>query len=379
MNVIHSKWYGWIPTNRGKLKFDFIKLHEELLKNSNNVITEQSENVVKFSNVSISYLSDSYSHKFLIKQTEVIEIPGSADFFFEKRNDGIYGNILINYAVGYEISSKFFCKFNGIIEFEDIHYSYDQADSHIENIKTLFYVLIKTIIHGDAHHHQKIDIALSITDEKFNPSVISSSLLDYIKLVERNIKLSKSCISLLRSENLALEMEGYLSYFKTFTLLFKNKKVLKDYEFAKCIVNSLKSTVAKRKNKESYTSGLLTMGITFVGLFISINILINSFGLTQENNISSALKNYDRFDSFVISFFILLCTFYYFMECKINTCLYYKYYHIYEVVHLIQNSSIENLSLLGQFIKLLPVCIFLGLLFYFIEDIIKLMHLLFIT
>jgi len=191
MKEVNARWVGWIPTNRGKLNFDFIELPDFL--ESKKITKSYAPNKKKFTNIDISYLSDSYGYKRYLKYSRKskAEYPATANVEFEIRSTKIHGNIEIIYKDFCNISTKFICDQNGVVEFENIFHNVDSIDAELKEIKSLLYVLIKTLIHGDAHHHQKIDVALPVMDDEFKPSVVSSSLLDYIKLAERNIKKNK--------------------------------------------------------------------------------------------------------------------------------------------------------------------------------------------
>ncbi|WP_418185108.1 hypothetical protein ACNSOS_09570 [Aliarcobacter vitoriensis] len=228
-------------------------------------------------------------------------------------------------------------------------------DDILFEIKKLLYVLTKTIVHGDAHHHQKIDIALPIIEKTFDPKIVSESLLDYIKLAEKNTKNTKDCNSLFRNENIVYEIDGYLAYFKSFTLLFEDKEIKKDFEFATSVVSSLKSTVQKRKNKTDFYNGLYTAFFTFLGILISINILLNGFWKIEQNDIVEFLSDTNRINTFYISLVIILALFFSYTKCKLQSLMYYKYYEIFEILKFIKYSSLSDLLILGKIIKISPI------------------------
>lgn len=353
MNIVWVRWFGWIPTNRGKLNFSFIGLPNSIPLKSKNTEILDLESKKIYTNLNLSYLSDSYGYRRFFKFTSrnlSTEYLATANVELEDKTTKIQGNIEIIYKDFCCLSTKFKCEQNGLVEFENIYYDIDSIEEELQEIKLIFYVLLKSIIHGDAHHHQKIDVALPVTDKKFKPSVISSSLLDYIKLVERNIKNTKACHSLFRNENLVFEIEGYLSYFRSFTLLFSDNTVKRDYEFAQSVLTSLRNTVNKRKNKAEYVNGIKTAVITFLGLFISINLLLNAFW--QNNGID--LSNQNRYYYLFGSAAAIAAMFWKYTECKIKSYVYYNNYNLFEILNLIKNANFRDLNWEGKFFKLVP-------------------------
>lgn len=377
MNEIRTKWYGWIPTNRGKINFDFIGLPKNL--KSQNVTKHYADNKIKFTNLDVSYLSDSYTYRFRYYPLKVEHV-AIANLEFEHSSNKIQGNVEIIYKDFCKLSSKFICELNGIVEFENISYErYSDLDSDLDSIedvlqeiKSLLYVLVKTVIHGDAHHHQKIDVALPIINDKFNPTEVSSSLLDYIKLVERNVKNLNDCASFFRNENLVFEINGYLSYFKSFTLLFEDEAIKKNYDFAQSVAESLKSTVAKRKNKAEYESNIKTAIITFIGLFISTNLLVNGFWPTN-NNITDYLEGENRLVYLGVSAILILYLFYKYISCKLSSYLHHSKYDFFEFSSLIKNADFSRLNTIGKVYRLSPLIIatiaFLIFLFSRMQDV----------
>lgn len=367
MNKDSSKWYGWIPTNRGKISFEFINV-PDFLQNKNSKIDIKKYSI-EIKNIDVSYLSDSYVFRKFINKSNIkpIEQTAIANLDFQKIENAIKGNVEICYKDFTNIKANFNIKTNGEIEFKNLEIETKVEDDILIEIKKLLYVLTKTIVHGDAHHHQKIDIALPIMEKEFNPKIVSESLLDYIKLAEKNTKNTKDCNSLFRNDNIAYEIDGYLAYFKSFTLLFdKDEEVKKDFEFATSVVSSLKSTVQKRKNKTDFYNGLYTAFFTFLGILISINILLNGFW-KEENNIVEFLSSAKRTSAFYISLSTVLALFFFYTRCKLQSLIYYKYYEKFEIMKFIKYSDFNDLSLLGKGIKGLPVLfIFIPLIYFLI-------------
>lgn len=363
-----SKWYGWIPTNRGKISFEFINVPDFLQNKNSNVDIKKDS--IEINNIDVSYLSDSYIFRKFINKSKIkpTEQTATSNINFQKIENNIKGNIEICYDDFTKIKSNFNIKANGEIEFEELEIGTKVKDDISFEIKKLLYVLTKTIVHGDAHHHQKIDIALPIIEKKFNPKIVSESLLDYIKLAEKNTKNTKDCNSLFRNENIVYEIEGYLAYFKSFTLIYEdNNDIKKDFEFATSVVSSLKSTVQKRKNKTDFYNGLYTAFFTFLGILISINILLNGFWEIKQNDIVKILSDTSRADAFYISLGITLSLFFFYTRCKLQSLIYYKYYEKFEIMKFIKYSDFSDLSLVGKGIKVFPiVLIFIPLIYFLI-------------
>jgi hypothetical protein len=353
-------WYGWIPTNRGKISFEFIKV-PDFLQNKNSYVDIKKDSI-KIENIDVSYLSDSYIFRKLVNKSKnkSIEQTATANLNFQKKAESIDGSVEIYYKNFTNIKANFNIKSNGEIEFKEFTIEIELENDILLEIKKLLYILVKTIVHGDAHHHQKIDIALPIIENKFDPKKVSESLLDYIKLAEKNTKNTKDCNSLFRNENIVYEIDGYLAYFKSFTLLYEeNKDIKKDFEFATSVVSSLKSTVQKRRNKTDFYNGLFTAFFTFLGILISINILLNGFWKIEQNDIVEFLSDISRMNTFYISLVIVLVLFFYYTKCKLQSLMYYKFYEIFEVLKFIKHSSYSDLSILGKIIKISPILLIL--------------------
>jgi len=310
-----SNWFGWIPTNRGKINFSFISHNniQAISKNFKSTITKEQ---IIIQNLDISTISDSYKfkqYKKINKQKIYNEITSFANI---KITDGdIFKGSIEIYNEDIKVESDFIINSNGKIEFSGyISNKFDLLNGFEKEIQTVMYIIVKTIVHGDSHHHQKIDIALPITSNEFDIKLISESFVDYIKLVEKNIKNQKECHSNLRNEILVYEINGYISYLKTFLILFDtDKKLENNLKYAENILISLKSTVEKRKTKVTNNGSILTSLITFLGLFISINILMNGFWMQDKNDIINFFQtNYSRLEIMGWSFIAILFSFYFY-------------------------------------------------------------------
>ncbi|MEA1955503.1 MAG: hypothetical protein U9N02_03310 [Campylobacterota bacterium] len=357
-----SNWFGWIPTNRGKINFSFIS-HNNIQAISKNFKSTITNKQITIQDLDISTISDSYKfqqYKKINKQKIYNEITSFANI---KITDGdIFKGSIEIYNEDIKVESDFIINSNGKIEFYGyISNKFDLLNDFEKEIQTVMYIIVKTIVHGDSHHHQKIDIALPITSNEFDIKIISESFVDYIKLVEKNIKNQKECHSNLRNEILVYEINGYISYLKTFLILFDTDKELENnLKYAENILISLKSTVEKRKTKWNYNISIFTAIITFLGLFISINILMNGFWLQNENNIIDFFQtNYSRLEIMGWSFIAILFSFYFYIYCTLNSKLYYVWYDGFELINFIKESNYKRLNLRGKLIKSFPMVFFI--------------------
>lgn len=357
---IKDCWSGWIPTNRGKIEFDYIRTPSEHIPSP----TKQTAKHISFQEVNVSYLSDSITYaKWFVKQSIDIEYTAKATVNFYRTSENIKGDIVLWYTDKGSVSSNFCIKPNGIICFDGFVSSFSiSIPVPVSTIKNILYVVVKSMVHGDAHHHQKIDIALPIIEGKFCEVIIAENLLSYIKLVEKNIKQLKQCESMQRNEQLVIELEGYLAYFKSFVLLFPHDKVKDCASFAEQVIKSAKATIDKRKNKQIASDALKTALVTFIGLFISINILL--VGLRGQNSQSDLgcflVLTTSHSNEMVISLFIILVGFLSYIDCKFKSWVYYRYYHFFELMLYVRILTFRKLTYLGIFLKMLPFLFFLS-------------------
>ena len=362
------KWAGWIPTNKGEIDFNYIELPENIEVSKGNF--EINSTKKEFKNLDVSYLSDSYGYKHYLKYSskKPTESKIIANVLFEKVHDKIIGNAQIEYVKFVTIKTKFEIEKNGVVLFDGLEAS--QSISGFEKeIKTLLYVLAKTIVHSDAHHHQKIDIALDISDGDFQPNVVSKSFLNYIKLAEKNTKKTNNCESILRNENIVFEIEGYFSYFESFCKLFETEQTKTDKEFAKNVINSLKNTVAKRKNKEIFTSSIITTAIAFFGILVTVNLLLNGFWIPTSNELVCFFNEQNRYYYFLATLVFVLLLFFHATKCKLKSYVYYHYYEQFEFIKLLKNTSFGRLNWYGKLIKLSPIVLIgVGILLMFLVN-----------
>lgn len=353
------RWSAWIPTNRGKIDFNLIRTSAKHLPKP----THQTADKIVFKTLDLSYLSDTIRDaSYLIKQPLAREYQATADISFDldSQQSLIHGELLLSYDDKGTISSHFTIQSTGIVSFSELNSSFDASILPSQQIKNIIYVLVKSIVHGDAHHHQKIDIALPIMDGDFSAEVVSEGLLAYIKLVESNLKRLNSCESMQRNENLVLELEGYLAYFKSFTLLFPEAKTQQHLSFAEQVVKSAKATVDKRKIKQSFSDGFKTAVVTFLGIAISANILLVGLrGQGQVSDIGDLLLGLPHSVEVSIILVLVLLGFFSYINCKFRSWLYYAYYDLFELTKHIKALPINQLKPLGLAVKFIPFLLLL--------------------
>ena len=344
-------FYGWIPTNKGQIEYEFISISSFENKS---ILSFDSSGLSKSLNIKLNFMDDAY----IFRNISLKNNTNLDTFAYITINNRLDGNIRIVWE-DTKFSSDFRIYKNGIIKFVDFNYYTKTDNVDIESIKQVMYVLVKSWVHGDAHHHQKIDIALKINNNNFNTGKISKSLLNYIKRIERNVKLNSECDSNLKNENILEEAKGYLSYLETFVLLFPSKTTKLDLALSKNIISSLESILNKRGNKVSYTNSFYTAIFTFLGLFISINILLNGFWFSKSNDITIAMHSYSRFDVLIVTFFLILICFFSFIKCRVKAYIFYEHYEIFEILKYIKYSKKSELNKLGNLIKAMPLIFFI--------------------
>ncbi len=369
IKIYKVKWFSWIPTNSGKIYFDYIKIPEIFYPTKS--FTKDFIKIKKhkkfFKNLSTTFLSDSYDFKKVLKLDRKERASFATIYFLERSNNTITGLIKFLFYNSCSFISSFKIEKNGFISFEYIKVkllskdiNFNDINKIIDNIKNILYIIIKNIVHGNTHHNQKIDIAIPVLDT-IDYNKIADSLLDYIKLTEVNVKIADECPVLLRNENFVYEMKGFLTYFKSFVLITNSKEVHKKYIFAKQVVKSLENIVERRKNIRNHKKYFITGAFTFLGLFISINILLNGFWLKYNNDMLIFLSDFSRFIFFISSFVFILFIYYNYIKCRLISYIFYQHYKIFELLTLVKYTKFSKLNLRGKLLKLsflIPILIF---------------------
>lgn len=354
-------FYGWIPTNKDRLEYSYISYPKEIRKN----ILEYSNKDAFFISLSIDSLVDDFYNLRDISRNNKIFINKYAEVTIN-RNFIRYIKIFYNDIESY---SNFKIYRNGIVHFLDFKTNTEQNYSN--TIHQIMFNLTKLFVHGDIHHHQKIDISLPITYNKFNPMKIAISLLNAIKLMESTVKKNNNCESDLKNKNFIYEMDGYLAYLDTFSILFPSKNIIKQVNLAKNISTSLKSIIAKREEKKKEKNYFFTILFTFIGFFISTNILLNGFWFQKSNDLAIYLHSFSREIFSIYSFLILLISYFYYLQCKFRSYLYYHFYDFFEKLRVIKYAKKSDLNLKGNLLKSFPLLLFIVVMYLLLYYLMK--------
>lgn len=282
VNEQSSSYYAWIPTSTGDILFNLIA-QNPLLKSKKTTILE---NTIKIEKLDLSIFSDTYNNdkeKILELYIEEEEIPAKADvnLSYDKEKKVFIGDIKLFIENNIFYSCKFKFEKDGKIEIFDIN----MLDKKIteDSIAQYFFVLIKLLVHGDSHHHQKIDTITFVMKDYFDCLKVISDFKDHTKRIQVTFKkLSKDelCSKLLRIETIEHEINGYMSYLKTFKELFCNRDKVKTEKAKKeiRIIENIKesiishSNVTKKKNIFLHTT--MTYMLVILGVIFSFLILL---------------------------------------------------------------------------------------------------------
>lgn len=343
-------FYGWIPTNKGKLEIDFIgrqKFLNHYIINENNV--EQNDYIYKVE-VNLNFMNDAFLFNAYSKNPiEYVETIAKLNIKKDLTGNITYSNSNDEIEVSFKIEN------NGKIEFDNYKQNDDNFDS--KSIQQSMFVLAKLFIHRDNHHHQKIDTALRVYDT-FDELKISNDILSHIKILENNVKRNNKCESQLKNYNALEEAKGYIAYLKTFKVLFEKEKNLKKIlKISKNILLSMKSNIKKRKNKANNIQGLYSALFTFIGLFITINLLFNGF----YKNIDISIY-VNRVDILIYTFLTILFLFFMYIRCKLHAFIYYRFYEVFDILFFVKYSKLENLNYKGKAIKFIPIFILMTII-----------------
>ncbi len=336
---MHNKWYGWIPTNLGYINFDFID--KKSIKRNYSKFTyiyDKKTNTKHISSKEIQILSDSsyfsrLYNKIINKEKE--HFPDLKIKLTKKKNS-INGTIDLLYKNSIQYLVTFKIHTDGKTRFKFTNIDNIDKKFQIDNIKTIkqsIFVILKSIVHGD-NHKQKIDIAIKITHKSFKPQKILGNMLTHIKLIERNAKFLKGCKTKLYQNISIDDVAGYISYMKTFVLLFKIKSSCNSLKIADNIKDNLQSTINKRIKRDTLLTQFKTTALTIVALFIATNILINSFykdgGQFLHLNILSIL--FSRTDIFYMVALSWTVLYIYIIKCDLISYMYGRQNAIYKLL-----------------------------------------------
>jgi len=346
------KFYGWLPTNRGKINFEFIKIPDVILPSH---IYERSISSDGFFIRSKADFFNDFENLSSISKYQRNAKEVSFELLIQR---DLIGYVKFSWNDG-SIYSEFIIQKNGVVCFSNLSINMNSNDYDLNFIKRIVYTTVKIFVHGDAHHHQKIDITLPVIDNEFDENKISEGLLDYIKRIERNVKLNNECSKILKNEISYYESEGYLSYFSTFVILFPSRKVKKNYQLAQNVINSLKQIVNKRREKRNFGNSIITIILTFLGLFISINILLNGY----DGDI--CIENLHKHRFLVLGWIAVGVILFYLniFYCTLYSYIFYSNYEMFEILEYLKHAKFRDLNWKGKLIKLIPLFLFIILMY----------------
>jgi|GEM_PF-2600066 len=385
-----STYFGWIPTNLGFINFDLIGENEDSLQYKETDIS--NSNYISIKDIDLNFISDSYFPKSslvskLNKNSKEYYLSGNIEF--NKEENKITGFSTLTISKNKKLLSKWYfhskisfeIEYNGKIKFYNlkIDTNVEYYDTFQEDIAFIFYIIIKNTVHGNNHHHQKIDTALYITKDEFKPFDILNNFAQHIKRLEYDVKSIDKCFGKLKILNSKNEVDGYKSYIGTFIELFfdKNDKAIKAKVESKekiidNVIISLKANVEKQEVKNNFQVAFVLNMITFFAILISLNIFANALDVKKDLN----LENISNISIIINSFFVIFFFYYKSFKCHILNRIFYKKYYEYESFDHLKYHKIDKISkkikVISFFVKnihfsmLIIVSIINTLLYYYI-------------
>lgn len=351
-------WHSWIPTNLGEINIRFFGKSRDAEKNLRNVEISNNKFIAK--KVDVSFISD--THFFLSKWMSPLvktlvpaienEIFGTVDIEIEERSSHFSGEVSLFYTEYFEANASFILEYTGKIKIDNITIcpekdilwkNFSGKDEFLDYLAQVIFIIIKTIVHGDNHHHQKIDTAIEVKRGEFDPFFILETMIRHIKRVEYDIKNMDRCHGRLKAQASIEELNGYRSYIKTFrTLFIENAKTAKDgLLFAKDpsildnIIDSAKASIKKWTYATTYFPAFISIALVYVAISISGAILYVSL---MGNNFKGLIDN--DWTYYFLSLVLLTVLMASHIKCSILSWLFYKQYALFE--YLYHLSALEN-------------------------------------
>ncbi len=343
-----NSWHSWIPTNLGELNFNYFGKSKSLDFRYKSI--QKTNNSLKIEKLDISIISDTYTPiskylepTFLLPSLEE-EVYGYIDCVLYVDNSVFKGKLTLFYPEIFLVEVQIEIKENG--EFKVFDFKLDNEDKEIWSdfrdyddfesyLAQIIFILTKSIVHGDNHHHQKIDTAITINKNSFDAELILENLIKHVKSVEIDIKNIDKCYGQLKAENSLEEMKGYRSYINTFRTLFllenkSNKTYVKEKSILNNIIDSIESSVKKLKNKINKFSSIMATSLIYIAAIISGGILyINLMGDNYYSTI-------ETFDYYLVYLGILTLVLIAHLKCSISSYIFYNFYHLFEYLfHLV--------------------------------------------
>lgn len=360
-------WYSWIPTNLGELNFNFIGKSKIIQDKYNKIRKTGSSFYIKkldISSISDTYISDETWLDFflaLLLPTLEDEKFGYVDLLLIKSLASFEGKIRLSYPGHVIANAHISINLNGLLKISDLSIDsddeelwseFDDKNDFMNYLAQVIFIVIKGLIHGDNHHHQKIDTAITVNQNSFRPELIIKSMIQHIKRVEHDIKNLDRCYGEIKAKNSIEEMKGYRSYINTFRILFSDKMILlntsptyiKDPKILDNVIDSLESNVKKSQNKPAHRLSLISTILVYLAALISGAILyVNLFGDQKQ----TIVGHWGYYWIYAVIIFYLGSMH---LKCIIQSLVFYQYYHLYE--YLFHLEAIEKPRGIKRFLQL---------------------------
>ncbi len=276
------KWYSWIPTNLGILDYKFITYTQMSSNFGKNIkiSKDKNENTLRYWNLDLKNFKDSLISYLTVSKGKEITPIGTISF--QSISDEILrGIVSINFPNSFRISFYYELEMNGKVCIHTPSFQSNQIKyidkSYLNIFAQITYMIIKQSLHGDSHHHQKIDYVLKVQENTFPVDTIIYTFAKHIKNVERDIKSLDTCVGHLKALNAIEEIRGYISYSNTFYELNKDKMNSNSKILVKNMGNvviSLEATVAKKHNHFTYLDTAKTTLLTIFTIIISLILIV---------------------------------------------------------------------------------------------------------
>jgi len=371
------RWYAWIPTNLGILNYDFITEKQIFSSFGKNIINSSDNNTKRFCNLTLNNFQDSlpsYLTNFIGKEIIPIGCITISDLL-----KNFVGNVRITYTNYFSIDFNYKLNVDGKISIFDPCFSYSNKIKYIsedilETLAQICYMIIKQTVHGDNHHHQKIDYILKVNRDIFPADKTICTFGKHIKNVERDVKSLNTCTGHLKAINAIEEIKGYISYAKTFAEL--NKSIISDSSKTlmtnmENVVTSLEATVTKKDNHFKYLDNAKTTLLSIFALIISLSLF--GFKILMDNHDEKIpignLNTIFTFTWYDIVFYITffgLFVFYWLRRCYINSYIFYNRYSWYESYKFLSWLSPKDSSFKHILLKLIIPSLITAISIYYI-------------
>lgn len=352
----HS-WYSWIPTNLGELNFEYFGKSKDLEGKYQKVRKTQSTFYIK--KLDISFISDTYTtlskwldplmSSFLPSFEE--EVFGSVDFFIRKQTSYFTAKIRLSYPEYFLAEARIRVGLDGKFKVydltmfpnnEELWADFGSQEHFSDYLAQVIFIITKGLLHGDNHHHQKIDTAITINRNKFLPEHIIKNLILHIKRVEHDIKSLDRCYGEIKAKNAVEEMKGYQSYINTFRSIFYPKsregvntpKYVSDKSILDNIIASLEANVKKSQNKPAHRITIISTLLVYLAAAVSGAILYINL---MDCNYESHITHWGFYWTYLV---ILLIISIMHLRCVFASWVFYHFYPIYE--YLFHITALRN-------------------------------------